>query len=1116
MRALDLPVPVTAPGSVRDALLGPGEALHPRMRKAAEPLLGRDLTDVRLHAGPAASESARALGARAYTSGTRIVLGEGHGAPDTQAGQRLVAHELAHVRQQADGQARGRLQAKPATPATPGKLRARKFWVKLDHPMGPDALLREFVRQYYGETDERKVQKKLAIWRWTSGKGRSATQADAAKGGLVLNVTDYAQSQMAAMSEEQRKKLNEDTDKRFWAETGYKPGDRLGSSAEDQEMARRWLSVRTDILLEQEQARAIHALPDDIKKILFSGGRQVTAEEYDNVLRLADKLNQLTPAERRDYLGKVTAGTEDWSELDRSIDRYIVMRRAREHEEEKTDAAAAELFGLEGLYRLYRQKQSAELRATRHREGRGHNPLDGLASEARQAFTTALRENGFASEREFTDAIEAYRLRFREEALHIAMELLSRFDNMLYLQRRKLQEPGFAAGMAQGIAATGAKATYEKAAEQKSVGRSLRLGSEGAMKEPAIARQASAFEAEGRSLHAKAEADVVKGSGNNPLIDPAALGRDVDREKLAGLDAAGTQRFLEEVIAERQGEVNKARHEFHEDPERVFDLPSLVAATKEAQGIGKDSIYDWIVNDHIEAERDRHLLSAIAKALLALLLAVLVPVGGWVAAGALIGGTLLSGYEALQAVKEYRAQTRDYHLQFIEDEPSLLWVGVAIAAAALDVGMLVGAAMKMSAAGLKQLEGPLKELAAATDAETAAARLSALEARIDAANDLVKVEGVAGAEELAKAEELAAALKRTLKAHARAEIGFNRALGKAMGGLSSVGALALESLPRALYWGIRKGVNTITKLGREAKIAELLGDAAKMRPAAREELKVLLDRVKKIVKAGEKKMDEETLLRYVDRIGDEWRGGEGAFENILDDVKAWRKPTAEQLRAKAGLEAAHENLTSLRRTREELEAELRAGPKLPDGSPDLERVAELRENLKGLSAEVKNPVTGLKESVPGRDIRMAEHAFAEAEAAAEAAKLDPKDLMRRAFNASTEREDVIKGVTMDRIGGLKTKPTKPTVDHIVSIKEMSEMDGFAKLTRAERKALAIRKDNLIVMDAAANSSKGERGWAVWPQASHFYDDAAREAMLPRAAQLRKTIQDWITDKAKGR
>jgi hypothetical protein len=58
---------------------------------------------VRAHTGPRAAAAARAAGAAAFTVGDDIVFGAGRYAPGTLAGQRLIVHELAHVRQQRRG-----------------------------------------------------------------------------------------------------------------------------------------------------------------------------------------------------------------------------------------------------------------------------------------------------------------------------------------------------------------------------------------------------------------------------------------------------------------------------------------------------------------------------------------------------------------------------------------------------------------------------------------------------------------------------------------------------------------------------------------------------------------------------------------------------------------------------------------------------------------------------------------------------------------------------------------------------------------------------------------------------------------------------------------------------
>jgi hypothetical protein len=90
-----------APAVVREALRSPGRPLDNEARNLLGPRFGTDFAEVRVHCGPLAEQSARAIGARAYTVGKDIVLGAGPFSPATPDGRRLLAHELTHVVQQA-------------------------------------------------------------------------------------------------------------------------------------------------------------------------------------------------------------------------------------------------------------------------------------------------------------------------------------------------------------------------------------------------------------------------------------------------------------------------------------------------------------------------------------------------------------------------------------------------------------------------------------------------------------------------------------------------------------------------------------------------------------------------------------------------------------------------------------------------------------------------------------------------------------------------------------------------------------------------------------------------------------------------------------------------------
>jgi hypothetical protein len=82
---------------------GGGQALEDRTRRGMEHALGADLSEVRIHNDAAASASARAVQAHAYTVGNDVVFGSGLYQPDSPDGQRMLAHELTHVVQQRSG-----------------------------------------------------------------------------------------------------------------------------------------------------------------------------------------------------------------------------------------------------------------------------------------------------------------------------------------------------------------------------------------------------------------------------------------------------------------------------------------------------------------------------------------------------------------------------------------------------------------------------------------------------------------------------------------------------------------------------------------------------------------------------------------------------------------------------------------------------------------------------------------------------------------------------------------------------------------------------------------------------------------------------------------------------
>jgi hypothetical protein len=106
-----------------------GQPLEATVQERIQPRFANDLARVRVHTDAEAADAAHALDARAYTVGDHIMFGTGQYAPATARGERLLAHELTHVAQQAAGLALA-IQRKEVTASA--DLRGPQDWTTAD------------------------------------------------------------------------------------------------------------------------------------------------------------------------------------------------------------------------------------------------------------------------------------------------------------------------------------------------------------------------------------------------------------------------------------------------------------------------------------------------------------------------------------------------------------------------------------------------------------------------------------------------------------------------------------------------------------------------------------------------------------------------------------------------------------------------------------------------------------------------------------------------------------------------------------------------------------------------------------------------------------------------
>lgn len=110
--------------SVDAAARSNGAPLPDEVRGRFEQSLGADLSSVRVHTGAESAHAARAVGAKAYTTGQDIHFGAGQYQPSDAFGLHLLAHEVAHTVQQRGGPATTQYKLEVSSPGDAAEVEA--------------------------------------------------------------------------------------------------------------------------------------------------------------------------------------------------------------------------------------------------------------------------------------------------------------------------------------------------------------------------------------------------------------------------------------------------------------------------------------------------------------------------------------------------------------------------------------------------------------------------------------------------------------------------------------------------------------------------------------------------------------------------------------------------------------------------------------------------------------------------------------------------------------------------------------------------------------------------------------------------------------------------------
>ncbi|CAH0173359.1 MULTISPECIES: T7SS effector LXG polymorphic toxin [Bacillaceae] len=121
-------------------------------------------------------------------------------------------------------------------------------------------------------------------------------------------------------------------------------------------------------------------------------------------------------------------------------------------------------------------------------------------------------------------------------------------------------------------------------------------------------------------------------------------------------------------------------------------------------------------------------------------------------------------------------------------------------------------------------------------------------------------------------------------------------------------------------------------------------------------------------------------------------------------------------------------------------------------------------------------------------------------------KKTPSNEIRKMVNPDGPKVDPVYGYEVEKF----------EADHIVSMKEITEIEGFSRLTREQQIEILNLKDNFVGLGKSSNASKGAHSWADWKGHSKMGEVPVnvRMEMLEKEEQAREALKVAIEERLK--
>lgn len=437
-------------------------------------------------------------------------------------------------------------------------------------------------------------------------------------------------------------------------------------------------------------AKEIADLPEEKKRFL-----QVADTKLQTLVML-DLFKELSPAEMADFNSKTTAESLNPKDIETSLRQYIKDRNQRKKESDQRESITRSLKGADMLevyqkYKTYKKSQRAVDDYPLNPNHKGPAPANLLQEASRDLniFEQAAKAMGYTT-KEFVKLVKNYELAFRKETVHIAEDALQKYRHTLFEQKKKLLEDAFLTNLLGKIKASKAKESYEES--RKATPYFYDRNSPQHDKEFSVRMDALS-----RSKKLEGNAAIKKLSSETPLIDNNGF----NKEAFAKIETKQELRnFLANYISKQEANITRIIKNLHTNQGlSIYGYAGLLEKSKQEQEITKDSIFDLIITDKESEESTKHIIEGLLIGVLAVALGLLTFGTGTVAVLLAAGNFALGAYLTYEEIEKYRTQLAAYKVNISEDEPSAVWVIIAVVGSVLDAAAVANISKTLVKAG---------------------------------------------------------------------------------------------------------------------------------------------------------------------------------------------------------------------------------------------------------------------------------------------------------------------------------------------------------------------------------------------------------------------------------